>query len=869
MRHEAGSLVKETRRTTNAVGIPPRAFVARFLILAVVALAGALLIALLYQVPARHVIDLGGYDAAYSQGFHESQRSSDPGTPPPYLTDSDGSARWTRGSSSILLPQAGLPAEITLRLRGWRPAGQAPPRVSILLNGEQNLGDFQTTGEWETHSFAITGGLLKATDIFVEIRSETAQLPDDGREVGVLLDTATFQVAPSGLTTPYPAQLLYGALAAMLLFLLTQPATRPAADVRKARSYLVLGSGFLVLSVLFLFLYRLQPPLYPYPLRTLLPGLVLLLAAALALRDGPALLARWPVLLRAVLPLTLLLWAGAVLLAAQDHVTLSVPGVEKDFRVFAGRSNQLWGAFQPNGEYTAANDGVFRADGFYNLGYPLLLWLVRPLTENNPFLAARLISAVSGALFLLAGYMLARALLPRPWALLALLLLALSPLVVQYGLYLGTDMPFAALLTLALALLLRATTENPTHNAEAQRRRAAEEKAVEPSVTRHSSLVTRHSSLVFLSGLAAGGAFLVRHLGLVLLLWGVLLLGLVAWRRRQGWGAATWRLLAAYGLGFVLVASPQLIVNTMQTGQPLFNQQAKNVWFAVYGGIDWGRWEQAPDSIPLAEVVLRDPARFVGSWWHNLVGFLGTGGEDTSEFGRAIQLRLLGWPANWLALAGLLAWLGIAAKRLVIGDWRLRQADNTGQCSMLNAQCSMLFFLALYVLAVSMAFALPRFFLPLVPIYALAAAWLVQVMSNELRVTSFRSLVTRYSLLATFILVVVLWGGFGVGRGYVLQNQPADEVAAVRLVAAHVQPGQRLVSELDPRVPLDKYSAMAHMVLPMPPAADMGAALAQARQQGATYLLWDGGQGEPPLASPSSALVGTAGRFGLYRLEGQ
>ena len=114
-------------------------------------------------------------------------------------------------------------------------------------------------------------------------------------------------------------------------------------------------------------------------------------------------------------------------------MVLSVPSMEKDFRVFALRSAHLAGSF-PSGTSDPNVDGVLRGDGFYNLGYPLLLWLARPLASDNPFLAARLVAALSGALLLAAGWWLARRLLGRGPALLALLALALSPLVVEQAL---------------------------------------------------------------------------------------------------------------------------------------------------------------------------------------------------------------------------------------------------------------------------------------------------------------------------------------------------------------------------------------------------------------------------------------------------
>src|SRR6266545_2494750 len=88
---------------------------------------GALLLALAYQIPVTHSVDIGGYDSAYVQGFFDPERNS-PSEILPELIGSDGSARWTRDTSYLLFPQAGLPAQVTLRLRGWR-AGGRPPQV--------------------------------------------------------------------------------------------------------------------------------------------------------------------------------------------------------------------------------------------------------------------------------------------------------------------------------------------------------------------------------------------------------------------------------------------------------------------------------------------------------------------------------------------------------------------------------------------------------------------------------------------------------------------------------------------------------------------------------------------------------------------
>jgi hypothetical protein len=867
---------------------------------------GALLIALVYQIPVAHSVDIGGYDAAYVQGFYDPERGDAPD-----LAGSDGSARWTRDVSYLLFPQAGLPAQLTLRLRG-RSSGP-PPEVVVRLNGVRELGRFRPSLAWEEHTFAIDGGLFKPNDVVIEITSDVAPPSgDDQRPVGVLLDHVTYRAGPLPIM-PYPPQLAYGALAAGMLYILakSQPPLRPGSGqattppsppnrggARGVWSSLVVRRspfvvGLLVLCSLFLVLYRAQPP-YPYPLRGLLPAVDVGLAALLALRYGPALARRAPVLLDGLALGGIGAWSAAVLIAARDHVTLAAPGVENDFRVFALRSAHLIGSF-PAGATNPDLDGVLRADGFYNLGYPLLLWLVRPLTQDNPFLAARLIAAFSGALLLGAAWWLTRRLLGRMAALLALLTLALSPLVVEYGLYVGTDMPFAALCTLALALLLPPTTTTLPLPAPAL---AGERRGGRMVVVRPLSFV--------LAGLAAGGAFLVRHPGLLLLPFGWLAIWLTTTNHpyddavpeasleeppRRGLVAGpaegpgrrlsttdqqqTQHLirnmrLVLFTLAFLVAISPQFIVNTIETGQPFYSQQAKNIWLCVYGSCDWGHWDEAPNSVTLSDVVLRDPARFLNNWWTNIRGFFGTGGEDTSEFGRAFQLRLLGFPANWLALGGLLAWLVLSLRdKMTRRSLSQSKGDkvSVSQTSAFSITLSLLLlWIALYVLAITVGISLPRFYLPLAPIYAIAAAWAISRLepvidrrpstadeSAAQHASGFTFYVLRFTLLvsrntqliAGMLLLLLLWGGFATGAGYVLRSQPEDEVAAIRLVQSTLRSDERLIVRVPPRVSIGKYSAIAHLVAPT----------------NGQYILAQGGA--PP---PGSTVIQTIGQYTLYRI---
>ncbi len=765
------------------------------------ALMGALLLALAYQVPARHAVDIGGYDAAYVQGFHDAELYQSPD-----LAGSDGHARWTRDTSYLLFPQIGLPARLTLRLRGPRAATP----VTILLNGSRQLGQLQVGTDWQEVSFVIDGGLRKPNDVVIELHSPAApRSPEDPRPVGILVDRALLETDSLPLM-PYPAQMIYGTLAVCLLALVLKP---------QRATPLTLLAASLILASAFLLLYRLQPA-YPYPLRWLLPALDALLAALLVLRYGPALARRFPRLLDLAALGGIAIWTLAVLWAGRAHVVVSAPGVEKDFHVFATRSFALGDLFARDGVNT-----VLRADGFYNLGYPLLLWLARPLTADNPFLAAQVVAAISGALLLGATWWLVRQLLGPRLALLAVLMLALSAFVVEYALYLGTDMPFAALSTLALALIV------PGGGRRLRLRLAA-------------------------AGLAAGLAFLIRHPGLLLLPIGIVSLWWQARHQPQAEApqARPWSQVAILAGAFLLAILPQLVVSASETGRPLYNQQAKNVWLAVYGNSDWSRWGEERDDVPLGEVVLRDPGRFFANWTANLRGYLGAGGEDTSEYGRALQLRYLGFPANWLAIVGVIWWCALVLRSL------LAREPSPPSCTRWMAL--LLLWVILYVVGISVGLWHLRFFLPLAPVYALAAAWTIDRLIGVLE----RWTATRHSHTfagdaplagSALILLALLLPSFATGTRYVVENQPGDEVAVIQLIERTA--GEPILVCVPDRVSLGKYSVIAHRVVDERGCRDA----ATVRESGARYLLWSASLGTPPVGQEP---VGGAGVYTLYRL---
>ncbi|NTW97788.1 MAG: hypothetical protein HGB28_04475, partial [Oscillochloris sp.] len=97
------------------------------------------------------------------------------------------------------------------------------------------------------------------------------------------------------------------------------------------------------------------------------------------------------------------------------------------------------------------------------------------------------------------------------------------------------------------------------------------------------------------------------------------------------------------------------------------------------------------------------------------------------------------------------------------------------------------------------------------------------------------------------------------------------EVAAAQMVEAALPPGATLGARVSARLPLAKYSAIAHRVVGWAAGGDgsrpVGAAdLEELRSLGAGYLLWDETVGPPPLGDPQGARVAESGRYSLYRL---
>lgn len=173
----------------------------------------------------------------------------------------------------------------------------------------------------------------------------------------------------------------------------------------------------------------------------------------------------------------------------------------------------------------------------------------------------------------------------------------------------GNDMPAAGVQSMALGLLAVSTLEDDDRR------------------------------LVFLSGLVAGLAYLIRYNGMLTAFAGIawLLLRLMFERRRSIAVAA-----ALYVGAFLLGSALQWIPSWLATGTPLYNDQGQNVWFHVYGKTDFIReFGQAPTGITLAQVIWMNPYLFITHWWASF-----------QRFWIAPELTLLDAPLKLFGQAG-------------------------------------------------------------------------------------------------------------------------------------------------------------------------------------------------------------------------
>jgi hypothetical protein len=294
---------------------------------------------------------------------------------------------------------------------------------------------------------------------------------------------------------------------------------------------------------------------------------------------------------------------------------------------------------------------VFRAHGYYPIGFPFILRLGE-LADGQALAAGRLAALFATLIAAAATVLLSARVGGRRTAWLAALLLIGAPISVAYGVLAATDALFSAAVAAALLAL--------SWSAQLRVRSA------------------------LLGGLALGVAYLFRFQALIVLL--PVLLWALPLRcsdcapqplRRQ----RLLRLPAVLILGgFLIGSAPQWITELIDSGRPLNSRQHTNIWnfaFARYDSIPAGGGSE------LFYVLNYDPGTLLRNWLENLRGFF-----ETSLH------QLLVWPL------GLVLIIGLAA---ALQQWRNQRL----RLLLLTA--------AGYLAVVALTYNKARFFLPLMP----------------------------------------------------------------------------------------------------------------------------------------------------------
>lgn len=221
-------------------------------------------------------------------------------------------------------------------------------------------------------------------------------------------------------------------------------------------------------------------------------------------------------------------------------------------------------------------------------------------------------------------------------------------------------------------------------------------------VTLWHSTTDKHYSKLFLAlfGILLGLAYLSRYTALILLPIAFFYLFIKYIRSPK----VMFSTVALILIPFLVITAIQWVPSLVIHDNLFYNQQAKNVWFGIYGEQDWvNNWGKVPDTISLTEVIAMDPIRFFSHWWHQL----------QSAF---ISLRM--WPL-FFHIASILALPVLIFSQQLSSSRRL-----------------LLLMVALVPLSVTaLAWLSPRFLLLTLWIQALLITWLAFCIKNTLPLT--------------------------------------------------------------------------------------------------------------------------------------
>src|SRR6185436_1672675 len=244
----------------------------------------------------------------------------------------------------------------------------------------------------------------------------------------------------------------------------------------------------------------------------------------------------------------------------------------------------------------------------FNTGpaYPLFLALAFPLTGDN-FAAGKYLSLAAAVVTALTAFQLFRELFGDRAGCLGLLFLLISADFARFSVQATTDMPFLAIVVLAMLAISHAA---------------------------HGGGWTWG-----VAGGLSGLAYLIRYNGLFLVP-----TGLFAVHTSGRWPTPRLRNMALFVLGALVLVSPWLLLSTRLHGTPFFNRTHAMMAIAAYGlrrDLD-GVYDAVERFQSIGDVVLHDPLRFFGQYVRNL----------TSTLVNTLAVPLAVLPVGLLAVGG-------------------------------------------------------------------------------------------------------------------------------------------------------------------------------------------------------------------------
>lgn len=305
---------------------------------------------------------------------------------------------------------------------------------------------------------------------------------------------------------------------------------------------------------------------------------------------------------------------------------------------------------------------------YYPVGYS---WMVAALTQVcwDAFTASRVlsVSAASGTLLLI--FLIIRQQASGRYLNLGIAGVMMTAIAnfnfLQLGTYDNTDFPAAALMLASLYWLGR------------------------------SGLKRRF----LISGLLLGAAYLVRYTALTEV--PAVLAAIYFFHK----GDFTAKVKAGFALlsGFVALGLIQFIPSTLLFGNPLYNLQAHNVWFALHGEGNWGlNFMEAVKHTSVLEIVRHSPGLFMKNYALNAY--------------KLLCYNVFDLPVFWLWLPGVvLAWMG-------------KERGKDGRAGLGGLTLAV----AVFSAALCMAFVTPRTTLFLFPVICILAGWALAVFADKL-----------------------------------------------------------------------------------------------------------------------------------------